>query len=242
MRKRTLFFLLIGATVLAVLAVSQWLIPSAPVSPSNDNQNAKTIGSSGSSGTGDGQSVSPGKSTPDAQASEVALTPAAQHQLQVLDEILQSKNDNDPRLDRELRTLDESAKAALRAKYRSMPPEKLNERGTLVFLLGRNLNSAADVAFLQGVLEERPCLSLADCSKSEGAAHGEEAHLESLDETTLLYVQLAALDRLEARLADPQITPEIRQATLAALRATEGSQSARVAERARRIRQHYFPS
>ncbi len=224
-----------------MLALSHWLAPSAPISPSNDSDHAKTNGTTGTSGSGDGLSVSPGKDTPQAQASPVALTPAARHQLQVLDEIFQSKNDNDPRLDRELRNLDESAKGALREKYRNLAAEKLNERGTVAFLLGRNLSSADDVAFLQGVLEERPCLGLADCSRDPGAARGEEAHLESLDSTTLLYPQLVSLHGIEAVLSDPKTSSEVRQAALAALQAAEGSRSARVADQARRIRQRYSP-
>lgn len=108
-------------------------------------------------------------------------------QLAELEEILSSRNDNDPRLDRDFIGLSPDAKRLLRAKYRSTPRERLNERGTIVYLLGKNLTEPADWAFILEVASEPPCLSLSDCSKRSGAAGALG------DEVTLAYPSLVAL-------------------------------------------------
>ncbi len=105
----------------------------------------------------------------------------------ILEDILRSRNDNDPRLDRDFLGLSNETKAEFRAKYRALPPERRNERGTIVYLLGKNLTVPEDWAFLREVAGEPPCLSLADCSKSS-AADGEHG-----DDVTLAYPSLVAL-------------------------------------------------
>ncbi|MBI5881892.1 MAG: hypothetical protein HZB91_02160 [Elusimicrobia bacterium] len=116
--------------------------------------------------------------------------------LRTLSMILLSRNDNDPRLDKDFNELSPGAKALFRGMYGKLPPERRNERGTIVYLLGRNLASAEDWAFLASVAGEPPCLSLADCSKDAPAA---EEHLG--DEVTLAYPSLVALKSAEAALA-----------------------------------------
>lgn len=118
----------------------------------------------------------------------------ARTQLRTLESILDSKNDNDSRLDTELRSLDDEAKNAFRSKYRTLPDEDRNGRGTIVFLVGRNLNDASDFEFLDEVLKERPCLSLADCRKNSGNAYSEEFHHEGPTEVTLAYPQMVVLE------------------------------------------------
>ena len=73
-------------------------------------------------------------------------TPAslAKAQLATLEEILGSRNDNDPRLDRGFVGLSPEARELFREKYRSLAPERRNERGTIVYLLGKNLQTADD--------------------------------------------------------------------------------------------------
>lgn len=170
-----------------------------------------------------------------------ALTEVARKNVTLLNEILASRNDNDPRMDRELKHLDESTREAFREQYRSMAREKLNDRGTIVFLLGRNLESAQDVSFLGGVLEERPCLSLASCDREAETPRGEEVHLESTNEVTLVYPQLVALHGLEALLGQPGLDPDRREAAKRALQAAQNSQSGQVADRARGLLQRFFP-
>lgn len=107
-----------------------------------------------------------------------------------LEEILRARNDNDPRLDHDFNDLSSGDKRALRKKYSAISPEKRNERGTVVYLLGRNLKSSEDWAFFRKVALERPCLSLSDCSRKPAPGSDEEA---AGDEVTLAYPSLVAL-------------------------------------------------
>ena len=120
-------------------------------------------------------------------------TPTDLKQLDILKQIFAKKNDNDPRLDRDLRHLSPAAKALLRAEYASLTPESRNERGTIVFLLGRDLNSSSDAEFISKVLSEPECLSLARCSESPPPAKRDDEHIETANEVTLVYPQLMAL-------------------------------------------------
>src|SRR5687767_2675792 len=120
---------------------------------------------------------------------------AANRQLKILEAILRSRNDNDPLLDRAFVGLSPMAKDLFRKKYAETPPERRNERGTIVYVLGRNLRSPEDWAFLRAVAAEPPCLSLADCAaKSTSGGH------ELGDEVTLAYPSLVALKQAERAL------------------------------------------
>lgn len=111
----------------------------------------------------------------------------AKAKLATLEDILRSRNDNDPRLDREFLGLSPEAKALLREAYGALPRERRNERGTIVYLLGKNLQTDDDWSFLRAVAAEPPCLSLADCSKPSGEVGGPG------DEITLAYPSLVAV-------------------------------------------------
>jgi hypothetical protein len=117
-------------------------------------------------------------------------------QLHLLDDVLLSKNDNDPRLDRELASLSDGARELFRERYRSLSFESRNERGTIVFLLGKNLKNPRDFEFFETVFREGPCLSLDDCERE--AVGGEE---ESSLAVSLAYPQLVALSSVERELA-----------------------------------------
>jgi len=110
-------------------------------------------------------------------------------QLRILEEILESRDDNDPRLDSEFARLSTRARERMRARYLSLPREARNERGTVVYLLGRD-PSLEDWDFLTRVVSEPPCLSLADCAK---APERDEPHPAMGDEVTLAYPALVAL-------------------------------------------------
>lgn len=128
--------------------------------------------------------------------------PVVSSQLKTLSEILSSRNDNDPRLDTELKTLSELAKEKIREMYKALPSEKRNERGTLVFLLGRNLSSPADFEFMRNVLLETPCRSLADCTKNPAVSFSPNQDEHPAAQGALLaYPQLVALQSLEKYLA-----------------------------------------
>jgi hypothetical protein len=146
----------------------------------------------------------PSTGVPTEAASPPSVTEQDRAQLQMLRSVLQSRNDNDPRLDSELRQLSPGARALFREEYRRVPAESRNERGTIVFLLGRNLETEEDFRFLQTVLSEPQCLSLTHCNSAppRGDADDQEHHHSSLDATTLSYPQLVALKSLARLLPD----------------------------------------
>ncbi|MDE2290665.1 MAG: hypothetical protein KGL53_01175, partial [Elusimicrobia bacterium] len=108
--------------------------------------------------------------------------------------ILASRNDNDPRLDRDFDALTAADKAAFRALYRALPPEKRNELGTVVYLLGRNVSGPEDWAFLRAAAAEPRCWSLADCGRRPS---GPSDPADVGDDVTLAYPALVALKRAE---------------------------------------------
>lgn len=122
-----------------------------------------------------------------------SYSPETISKLKILNEVFASRNDNDPRLDSEFAELTPELKTALIESYRLMPKESLNERGTVVFLLGKKIESEKDVEFLQEVMTETPCLSLSDCSTESRLENPEDDHLSESQETTLIYPQLMAL-------------------------------------------------
>jgi len=135
----------------------------------------------------------------------IDASPRDLQQLKIVNEILGSKNDNDPRMDTELKQLSPAGKAMLRARYSSLQTESRNERGTLVFLVGRELSTADDLAFIKQVLSESPCYSLSHCDREDAAANGPgERHWEGANEVTLAYPQIVALKQLDAYLSSPQ--------------------------------------
>ena len=125
---------------------------------------------------------------------------SAEGRLRLLEEVLRSRNDNDPRLETAFERLTQDEKRLLRAFYAKLPHERRNERGTIVYLLGRNLTSSDDWAFLREVVAEPPRLSLADCSRAAPRASG--------DEVTLAYPALVAL-RQARRAGDPSQAAEV---------------------------------
>ena len=129
-------------------------------------------------------------------------------QLHILNEILDSRDDNDPRLDRDLRILSPSSKILFKEKYHRLAAEKLNEKGTIVFLLGRNLQDKNDFTFFNDVLSEAPCYSLADC-KSKSRSDESDAIAENGNEVTLSYPQIVALKALDSYLTSerPVLAP-----------------------------------
>lgn len=131
-----------------------------------------------------------------------AVNPSPQdiQHLKVLDEILATKNDNDPRMDTELRGLSPTSKRMMEDRYRSLAPEKRNERGTVAFLVGREISSADDVAFMEGILSESPCLSLGDCSREDKNMDDEHLHPETGLAVSLAYPQMVALHSIESQI------------------------------------------
>jgi hypothetical protein len=181
------------------------------------------------------------KNTPaplEESSAEVQSSP----EIQALDEIFQSKNDNDQRMDQLLRNLSDPVKSAIRKKYSSLKPELRNERGTIVFLIGRELSegrgSLEDVRFLKDVLLEQPCYNLADCSKTTTITP-EDEHLQGINETTALYPQLMGLRYLKNALENGNLSPSLKAEVLAVLEAALHSPNPRVVQDAQLILQSY---
>ena len=121
------------------------------------------------------------------------LSPAEQAKWDELKQVLLSKNDNDPRVDKDLKNLSPEFHAQLFKQYQEFPMEKRNERGFVAFLVARDLQSPEDFQFLDGIFNERPCLSLDDCNTPSHS----DPHLSSLDQTSANYPQMAALYQVE---------------------------------------------
>jgi hypothetical protein len=85
-------------------------------------------------------------------------------------------------------------------RYRSLPPERRNERGTIAFIVGREISSVEDVAFLGGILSESPCLSLGDCSREEKDLDNQHLHAETGSAVSLAYPQMVALHSIEGQI------------------------------------------
>lgn len=133
----------------------------------------------------------------DKVADKVAqLSAAEQKQWQIFQEILKSKNDSDPRLDKDLHQLSDGLHQVLREKYQQLPAENRNERGLITYLLARDLKNIEDLDFLKAVYEEAPCLSLENC----GVRSNSDPHLSGIDQTSMNYPQLAALYQLEKQI------------------------------------------
>jgi hypothetical protein len=216
---------LIGLVVIAGL----WLARARTPYPTTASAQVAAV-AAGSLPAKSAQTASP----PPPGGNGPALSDTSALQLRILDEIFVSKNDNDPRLDTDLRVLDENAKAAFRTKYRSLPMERRNERGTIVFLLGRNLKTADDYAFLKEVLSEAPCLSMQDCtSPLDGALTSNDEHQGSALSILLVYPQLTALKAIKNAPA-PSGSAE-RESARAAVAAAKNSSSRLVSQYADKI-------
>lgn len=134
--------------------------------------------------------------------SSVPPTSEDSAKLQLLEDVLKKKNDNDPRLDKDFYNLTPKMKELFREKYAALPAEQRNEKGTIIFLLGRNLQDPEDFRFLESVLTEAPCYNLGDCKAAAGSVGDEMAHGEMGSEVTLAYPQLVSLKAAEKYLAD----------------------------------------
>lgn len=139
----------------------------------------------------------PGASTSPLQTALSVIKNSAEQGAKALDQVtalqglLAAQNDNDPAYDTEMRNISDESKTAMQNVYRSMAREKRSERGTIVFLLGREIKSESDLKFMEEVLNESPCLSLSNCDQDAGgSAHTDGA---SGTETTLIYPQIMAI-------------------------------------------------
>jgi len=159
-------------------------------------------------------------------------------QWKIFQEVITSRNDNDPRVDQELKTLSPQMHEGLRRTYQQIPAENRNSRGLIAFLIARDLTSIEDAQFLTAIYQEQPCLSMADCSQL-GAS---DPHMDAVNQTSLNYPQLAGLYQLEQRLENtPEIlqNPEIRQEISNMLREARQFPGAALQRRAEDIQKKY---
>jgi hypothetical protein len=130
------------------------------------------------------------------EAAPKTLSVDEQKKWEALREILSSKNDNDPRLDKDLKNLSQNFHAELYDVYQKLPMEKRNERGLVAFLIARDLKSEKDFDFLKSIYNESPCLSLGDCTTRAAS----DPHLSNIDEGSMNYPQLTVLYQLQSQL------------------------------------------
>jgi hypothetical protein len=157
----------------------------------------------------------------------------------VFQEIVNSRNDNDPRIDQELKTLSPKMHENLIKAYQQLPMENRNSRGLIAFLIARDLQSTRDVEFLKSIYQEQPCMSMGDCSKSETTA---DPHAEATNQTSLNYPQLAGLYQLEQQLErNPNLlnNPEMRQEIADLLREARQFPGSSLQARAEDIQKKY---
>lgn len=144
------------------------------------------------------------------------ITPHDRQLVGELNQILTSKNDNDPRLDTDFKNLTYGTKLLLVQKYNQLPMESRNERGTIVFLIGREINQPEDCRFLAQVTLETPCLNLADCKKPPSHTD-EDVHEEPAISVTLAYPQHVAVKSMENFLGKKTPDPSLMDSCLSSL-------------------------
>ena len=170
------------------------------------------------------------------------LSAQDRRKLETLHEILRAENDNDPRLDTELVGLG-ALKGVLREEYAKLAPEKRNARGTIVFLIGRELETQDDMMFMASVLSETPCLSLQDCRLAPPASSDPDATTGT--DVALAYPQIVAIKSLEAYLeksaavSRKSVQPELASTALDALARGRISANPRVANWSARTLERY---
>lgn len=152
-----------------------------------------------------------------------------------LKEILNSKNDNDPRLDTEFKNLSNTDKDALVGMYNDMKPESLNGKGTIAFLIGREMTRPEDAEFLKNILSEEPCLSMENCGLTNA---GDDPHMDNVNDVSLNYPQIVALNRIKNYIQTQDLksaNPNIMAHLTDALKIGQNSKSSMVQERSKEI-------
>ncbi len=153
--------------------------------------------------------------------------------------ILKTKNDNDPHVDKELKSTSPTLHEALFLKYNSMPSEDRSGKGLIVYLIARDIKSEEDVQFLKKIYQEKPCLSLSDCSS---LAQDEDSHHASTTQTTLLYPQFTALYVIAKELKDkPELLNDVkyRNGVIQIITLAENFPVSSIQNKAREIKQKY---
>lgn len=184
--------------------------------------------------------VGPSEDVPQEMVNDMldGLKEADRARFQSFLDISQSGKDNDPRIDSELKNLSSELKNQLKKYYRSLAPEKRNERGFVSFLISRDARSVEDLEFIAEVLSEEPCLSMADCKNLSDR----DAHMGSVDEVSINYPQLVSLYQLGSKLATGTLDlsiSAIKEETRSALAKGARSPVPQIREKAEAIQKKY---
>ena len=170
---------------------------------------------------------------------ETLISTQENPQIRILKEVLKAGNDNDPRMDRDLKVLSRDTKDEMVRFYQNLAREKRNELGTIVFLIGRNLTDVQDILFMKSVLDEKPCLSLKNCNEAAAPARNETARVINTSEISASYPELMAIRALkllgEDLLSDKNaggMSRPLLEATITALSSAAHSPNMRVAQAA----------
>ena len=190
------------------------------------------INQNGSKKTIDSENISQAKN------SIIQLSEHEKSTWQAFEDILHSKNDNDARINQELRSLSSKFHEALYEKYNSISAENRNGKGFIVFLISRDLKSKEDIEFLTKIYQEGPCLSLEDCKN----AGSDDAHHAGTNQTTLVYPQFAGLYQIENKLSShPEILNNsvLRHGIIALLQRAEDFPVPAIQQKAQDLRRKF---
>ncbi len=184
--------------------------------------------------------VGPSEDVPQEMVNDMldGLKEADRARFQSFLDISQSGRDNDPRIDSELKNLSSELKNQMKKYYRSLAPERRNERGFVSFLISRDAKSVEDLEFVGEVLTEEPCLSMADCKNLSDR----DAHTGAVDQVSINYPQLVSLYQLESRLAAGSLDLSIsalKEETRSALAKGARSPVPQIREKAEAIQKKY---
>ncbi len=190
MKKLNLFFVLILCLSVAGFMLMKDRPAHTPAENNTENQN--TVEDTPARATSSESPAVP-LSKPDGKP-EAKTAEKTEEKIAVLDQIIHSGNDNDPRLDQVFKNLNDGDKRAFEKQYAEHKREELNARGTIVYLLGKNIADLNDLSFLENVTREKPCSTITNC---DDAYHSDASDHSGVNDITLAYPQIMALKSLE---------------------------------------------
>jgi hypothetical protein len=127
-------------------------------------------------------------STPHLPKGALKLEPKDLRKIVVLQELMDSKNERDPRIEKDLSDLSPEVKSVVETLYTETPASQTQERGMIVLVLGRQITQKADIDFLKQVLMEKP--------RANGDAHAKAADAKLSDANPVYYPQVVAMRSL----------------------------------------------
>lgn len=164
-----------------------------------------------------------------------------QRKLKIVQEILISENDNDPRINTEFENLSLKLKMSLFDQYQALAGEKRKQKALIVLLLSRQIQTNEDVELLKKVFEDQQCLSLQDCKVKTTETDFYNAAMEEIiinyPQMILLYEISKHLSSLDSPLRESKLRYEVRP--LLAVAVQNGTPAVR--SKAQELIARYFP-